>query len=134
MTDWPDRLKWTVHDGGPQPVPDDVFVAVVHGRITRKSMGGETVILPAGDADWLRDEHSPVREFAIINQHLIDAARVEGWRLGLEAAARLAQIRGEEWEKDEDGDLLCAIAFYRHAKAVASLDPKTIAEDTDPCA
>ncbi len=73
MTDWPDRLKWTAHDGGPQPVPDDVFVAVVHGRITRKSMGGETVILPAGDADWLRDEHSPVREFAILNQHLIDA-------------------------------------------------------------
>jgi len=131
VTDWPDRLKWVAHDGGPQPVPDDVFVAVVHGRITRKSMGGETVILPAGDADWLRDEHSPVREFAILNQHLIDAALLKGIRLGLETAARLAQIRGEEWEKDEYGDLLCAIAFHRYAKAVASLDPATIAKEAD---
>jgi hypothetical protein len=64
-------------------------------------------------------------------EEAIDAARLEGIRLGLEAAARLAQIRGEEWEKDEDGDLLCAIAFHRHAKAVASLDPATIAKEAD---
>ena len=62
---------------------------------------------------------------------LIDAARLEGIRLGLEAAARLAQVRAGEWEKDEDGDLLCAIAFHRHAKAVASLDPATIAKEAD---
>jgi hypothetical protein len=123
MTDWPDRLKWTAHDGGPQPVPDDVFVAVVHGRITRKSMGGETVILPAGDADWLRDEHSPVREFAIINQHLIDAARVEGVVAGLNAVSNTLHEHENHWDVREAIELLCSVR----------LDPETIAKDTDPC-
>lgn len=44
----------------------------------------------------------------IINQHLIDAARLEGIRLGLEAAAREAEI----------GD-------------ICLLDPATIAKEAD---
>ncbi len=72
MTDWIDRLNWIKHDGGPQPVTDDVFVAIV----TQKHSCRDIVIVPAGDADWLKDEHAPVSEYAIVNQHLIDAAIV----------------------------------------------------------
>ena len=97
MTDWLDRLNWIKHDGGPQPVTDDVFVAIV----TQKQSCRDIVIVPAGDADWQQDEHAPVSEYAIVNQHLIDAAisifendvpklcasrHLNGIRLGLEAA------------------------------------------------
>ena len=117
---------WIEHDGGPQPVAGicggrdvEVMIRLVPDPETRDGW--------ATTADNLRK-----RDFyRVLNQHLIDAARREGIRLGLEAAARLAQVRAGEWEKDEDGDLLCAIAFHRHAKAVASLDPATIAKEDD---
>ena len=72
MTDWKE------HDGGPQPVAGDVWVAI------RYKYDG-----PANLTSWVGR-----REYRIINQHLIDAARLEGIRLGLEAAARGAN----EWQ------------------------------------
>ncbi len=51
----------------------------------------------------------------IINQHLIDAARLEGIRLGLEAAAREADY---------------AWANRRYVN-VRRLDPETIAKEAD---
>ncbi len=71
---------WIEHDGGPQPVADDVWV-----RRGWAPNGGRTG--PADMFDWDRKCH-----FLVLNQHLIDAARLEGIRLGLEAAAREAKI------------------------------------------
>ena len=76
MTDW---IK---HNGGPQPVADDVWVFVVDAFADVTYSQG-----PAGEADW---DHA--RHYFVINQHLIDAARKEGLQKGLEAfdEARLA--------------------------------------------
>jgi hypothetical protein len=71
MTDW---IK---HDAGPQPVADDVWVHI--DGIDE---------CPANEAIWAGS--FPYR---VLNQHLIDAARLEGIRLGLEAAAREAEER-----------------------------------------
>ena len=65
---------WIEHDAGPQPVADGVWVAIRH---TYEGPANET-----SWAGWL--------EYRVLNQHLIDAARLEGIRLGLEAAAREA--------------------------------------------
>ncbi len=69
---------WIEHDGGPQPVADDVWVQ----RDNRYRNGED--ISEAQYADWEDAFH-----FRILNQHLIDAARLEGIRLGLEAKMRL---------------------------------------------
>ncbi len=53
----------------------------------------------------------------IINQHLIDAARLEGIRLGLEAAAREAV----NW----------AVMPANFDDAIRLLDPATIAKEAD---
>ena len=78
--------NWIEHDGGPQPVGDDVWVIVewanLEGRYTSKTskeMGEAGEILP-----W---EGHKLR-YRILNDHLIDAARLEGIRLGLEAAEK----------------------------------------------
>jgi len=76
MTDW---IK---HNGGPQPVGDDVWVEVDEGHI-------DYLVGPARDFEWDRVEWF---RWNIINQHLIDAARLEGIRLGLEAAAKAALL------------------------------------------
>jgi hypothetical protein len=68
---------WIEHPGGPQPVADDVSLYVWHPWGYFQSA--------AAGVDW-----SGKQRFRIINQHLIDAARLEGIRLGLEAAARAA--------------------------------------------
>ncbi len=73
MTDW---IK---HDGGPQPVADDVWVA-------RRFLG----FGPAEKHTW-----SDRFTYHVLNQHLIDAARLEGIRLGLEAAAEEADYLDE---------------------------------------
>jgi len=67
-------------------------------------------------------------EYRILNQHLIDAARLEGIRLGLEAAAREIMERvdlslntqgGDEWLRPD------------HMRAdIRALDPATIAKET----
>ena len=103
MTDW---IK---HDGGPQPVADDVWVHFAYRNYdwTGRHTG------PACDFDW-----NKTGGYRILNQHLIDAARLEGIRLGLEAAARLAGSR---------------IGYPRETEmraAIRALDPETIAEET----
>jgi hypothetical protein len=68
---------WIEHDGGPQPVADDVWVEVVeiveHAEFYYQC--------ESQYANWPH-----VRHIHVLNQHLIDAARLEGIRLGLEAA------------------------------------------------
>ena len=65
--------EWIEHPGGPQPVADDVSLYVWHPWGYFQSA--------AGGVNW-----SGKQRFRILNQHLIDAARLEGIRLGLEAA------------------------------------------------
>ncbi len=93
---------WKQHDGGPQPVADDVWV-YVSGSFNSNYPS------EASDADWPNVKH-----FFVLNQHLIDAARLEGIRLGLEAAFKAADA-------------------YDHlaAKAIRRLDPATIAKEAD---
>ena len=77
--------NWIEHDGGPQPVGDDVWVEVEYPIIDPAADPLSDVpcyaIHMAGEHLW--DEASHYR---ILNDHLIDAARLEGIRLGLEAA------------------------------------------------
>lgn len=92
---------WIEHDGGPQPVADDVWVHVVD------PIEGHFQSTAAG-VDW-----PGARHYFTLNQHLIDAARLEGIRLGLEAAFKAADA-------------------YDHlaAKAIQRTDPETIAKET----
>jgi hypothetical protein len=107
---------WIEHDAGPQPVADDVWVEV---QIFEGKTGPDSGVTGFCQAE-LHDWSSPVW-YRIINQHLIDAAisifhaeipklwdaaRLEGIRLGLEAAAREIVERvelscttdgGDEW-------------------------------------
>jgi len=57
-----------------------------------------------------------------LNQHLIDAARLEGIRLGLEAAAQRADL---EWSDPE-----AERATNSVASTIRALDPATIAKET----
>ena len=66
---------WIKHDGGPQPVADDVWVGRLDGGF------GLAGFMPSWN--W-----SKSTSYRILNQHLIDAAHLEGIRLGLEAAKR----------------------------------------------
>ena len=75
---------WIEHDGGPQPVADDVWVEVRQ-------------LYQADDRDlatWIAWDYK--LRYRILNQHLIDAARREGIRLGLEAAAKVATEKVEK--------------------------------------
>jgi hypothetical protein len=98
MTDW---IK---HTGGPQPVADDVWVYVADVL----ELPDEYYHCEAQDVDW---PHA--RGYQILNQHLIDAARLEGIRLGLEAAA---EITDHDWPDPNS--------------AIRRLDPETIAKET----
>ncbi len=113
---------WIEHDGGPQPVAGicggrdvEVMIRLVPDPETRDGW--------ATTADNLRK-----RDFyRVLNQHLIDAARREGIRLGLEAAAREIVERvklasttdaGDEWLRTD------------HMLAdIRDLDPETIARE-----
>jgi len=102
---------WIEHDGGPQPVAGicggrdvEVMIRLVPDPETRDGW--------ATTADNLRK-----RDFyRVLNQHLIDAARLEGIRLGLEAAAIVADSR---------------IGYPRVVivAAIRRLDPATIAKE-----
>lgn len=81
MTDWRE------HNGGPQPVADDVWVEAQWPFEGGGFSEHPDEIDEAGELPW---EGWELR-YRILNQHLIDAARLEGIRLGLDAAARLAE-------------------------------------------
>ena len=109
MTDWKE------HNGGPQPVADDVWVEVDEGH-------PDYVCGPAEDFEWDREEWF---RWNVINQHLIDAARLEGIRLGLEAAhAALWSIAIGPDHSDEDWEDAIAVV-----KLIRGLDPETIARE-----
>ncbi|MFN8995727.1 MAG: hypothetical protein ACK5X3_18960 [Pseudomonadota bacterium] len=79
---------WIEHDGGPQPVADDVWVEVRQ-------------LYQADDRDlatWIAWDYK--LRYRILNQHLIDAARREGIRLGLEAAEQ-AVLKAENTLENE---------------------------------
>jgi hypothetical protein len=99
---------WIEHDGGPQPVADDVWV---------ERPNSSRRIGPSHWFDW--DEC----QYRIINEHLIDAARLEGIRLGLEAAAKEADI---DWHDPQSrSQARMTVAHIR------DLDPETIAKEAD---
>ena len=105
MTDW---IK---HDGGPQPVADDVWVEVFKRK---RPPWAEFHDGPASEEDW-----PSVSKYRILNQHLIDAARLEGIRLGLEAAARDVWHTG--WHSRP--------SLAETTDAIRLLDPATIARE-----
>ncbi len=95
---------WIEHDGGPQPVADDVWVQWLD--YDEDPDGAD--VCPAQHVRWTTKGF-----YRILNQHLIDAARLEGIRLGLEAAAKEADY---------------AWANRRYVN-VRRLDPTTIARE-----
>ena len=113
---------WIEHNGGPQPVGDDVWVIVewanLEGRYTSKTskeMGEAGEILP-----W---EGHKLR-YRILNDHLIDAARLEGIRLGLDAAVVLYADKCRV-----SGRFKVAMSFVTHAEDILALNPETIAKE-----
>jgi hypothetical protein len=104
---------WIIHDGGPQPVDDDVWVYVADVL----DLPDEYYHCEAQDVDW---PHA--KQYRILNQHLIDAARLEGIRLGLEAAAR------DVWHTGRHSRPSPA----ETAEDIRALDPATIAKDAKP--
>jgi hypothetical protein len=121
---------WIIHDGGPQPVDDDVWVYVADVL----DLPDEYYHCEAQDVDW---PHA--KQYRILNQHLIDAAisifqaeipklcdaaRLEGIRLGLEAAAKEADV---DWfDPASRSQARLTVANIR------ALDPETIAKDAKP--
>ena len=166
---------WTKHDGGPQPVADDVEIEVSYRRMLSpcKQVGA------ARFRNWKHNPEKPkgdIIRYRILNQHLIDAkqaeidalkedlaiwdsvfpdllpdrlksdkqlaeedvaakldaARLEGIRLGLEAAAKVA---GDYRNKLSASRLIAVgIHFSQHADDVLALDPETIAREAKPTA
>jgi hypothetical protein len=147
---------WIEHNGGSQPVGDDVFVEVQSWVFAH----------PAKRIEW-----SATRRYRIVNQHLIDAkqaeidalrddletwqsvfphvmperlksdqqlaeedvaakidaARLEGIRLGLEAAAKEASDCATDCAQEGLPD--SALIFAQHADDIRALDPETIARE-----
>ena len=110
---------WIEHNGGPQPVADDVWVEVLYSGSAAKRIaraGNHMSLVWKGERFKWR----------IVNQNtmtsLIDAARLEGIRLGLEAAARLAE--------EESGNLSTTArvlqGFHSQSSATVLLTDKGI--------
>ena len=101
---------WIEHNGGPQPVADDVWVGVA----------GLSTSFQAKRLNWTRS-----RPYRILNQHLIDAARLEGIRLGLEAAAKVPATLSNMCAEGSDPQ-----KSYDYAEEVIrNLNPETIARE-----
>jgi len=92
---------WIEHDGGPQPVADDVWVDINSNLGALRGLAG-----------WFPLSWEERGRYRILNQHLIDAARLEGIRLGLEAAAGVAD---HDWPDPNS--------------PIRNLDPDTIARE-----
>ena len=113
---------WIEHNGGPQPVADDVWVEV---QLRSGSIMSPSSALKYGSC-WNHQKQGPlgradIVEYRILNQHLIDAARLEGIRRGLEAAV------AEVW----NGSLGNRIDGWRAVESIRSLNPDTIAKEAD---
>jgi hypothetical protein len=106
---------WIKHDGGPQPVADDVWMEVIWPTAEGLYLATcRDEIETADEIPW-----DGKQRYRILNQHLIDAARLEGIRLGLEAAARDVWHTG--WHSRP--------SLVETAEAIRLLDPATIARE-----
>ena len=99
---------WIEHDGGPQPVADDVWVEL-------QGIHDPDPLWHAEALQWERGQFL----YRILNRHLIDAARLDGIRLGLEAAA----VEGTKWF----GSL--SYGAQEVLASIRALDPETIARE-----
>lgn len=109
---------WIGHTGGPQPVADDVWICIDAMPEEMEEVGAGYVRLPKQVGSW---KH--VTGFFVINQHLIDAARLEGIRLGLEAAMKIVW-KDARWMGSDGpriGEKLCL--------TLRNLNPVTIARE-----
>lgn len=110
---------WIEHDGGPQPVGDDVWVEFGTPDAPRAPWA---VRMKAHVWNWRSD--TPYGwKWRILNQHLIDAARLEGIRLGLEAAAK--EVEDIPGLRNFQRENALNLAFM----AIRTLDPTTIARE-----
>ena len=107
------------HNGGPQPVANGTWV-----RRFYRNYPGE----PFRSGPQLTGPHDnwkDVREYEVLNQHLIDAARLEGIRLGLDAAAneteRMALLYSYGPER--------AVCHKASDQILSALNPETIARE-----
>ena len=124
---------WIEHDGGPQPVADDVWMEVIWP--TPEGLYLATCRDEIETADEIPWEGERFR-YHVLNQHLIDAARLEGIRLGLEAAAEEAdkgsdRIAGE-WREGCRADNYLqgqSDGMSEASVLIAALDPATIARE-----
>ena len=112
---------WIEHNGGPRPVANGTWV-----RRFYRNYPGE----PFRSGPQLTGPHDnwkDVREYEVLNQHLIDAARLEGIRLGLKAAEEAAHEYA--YQCRAGGHFEVAIAFATHADDLRALNPDTIAKE-----
>lgn len=104
--------NWIDHDGGPQPVADDVWVDRLDGGF--------------GLAGFLKWNWSKSTSYRILNQHLIDAARLEGIREGLEAAHMIVGGLLKDDTPEDHANLI----MRAEAKIIFALEnPETIARE-----
>ena len=123
---------WISHNGGPQPVGDDVWVEAQWPFAGAHFSGEPDEMEQASELPW---EGCNLR-YRILNQHLIDAARLEGIRLGLEAAARACLEKAEYFAHNDAfvvGQPLSntreRYACVRCAYEIRNTNPDTIARD-----
>jgi len=107
---------WIEHDAGPQPVADGVWIRAEYDQ----SQNWRSITTASATAFvW-----NAVARFRILNQHLIDAARLEGIRLGLEAAhMAVGEMIWVGTPSDHDNVIMRAEA------TIIALDPATIAKE-----
>jgi hypothetical protein len=104
---------WIKHDGGPQPVADDVWVGRLDGGF------GLAGFMPSWN--W-----SKSTSYRILNQHLIDAARIEGIRLGLEAANKAIEALVSTGDLHIEEEM----ALEEASIAICTLNSEAIAKET----
>ena len=122
MTDWRE------HDGGPQPVDDDVWVEVSTAKRAALPFHTQARFV----ADW-----RIIRRYRFLNQHLIDAALKRGIELGLEAAAKEVGAGRWRWSTWENHPRMSQWAksvqsAYEHCEfLIRDINSDAIAKETD---
>jgi hypothetical protein len=119
---------WIEHNGGPQPVADDVWVGIVTPPLLD---WWDIETMPAKEVGWGQEF-----EWSILNQHLIDAALKRGIELGLEAAEQAA-LKAEntlenEWRAGDKSDSHLegrSDGMGEAADIIRNLNPETIAKE-----
>ena len=123
MTDWRE------HNGGLQPVGDDVWVGIVTPPCLN---WWDIETMPAKEVGW-----GQKFEWSILNQHLIDAALKRGIELGLEAAAKEVGAGRWRWSTWENHPRMSQWAksvqsAYEHCEfLIRDINSDAIAKETD---